>query len=409
MITYKRHTIVDGRLGWIVVDRNEAVINKYPSKDDLKDLQTEPYFMNMKNRSKKYTDDEWLNYLKIFYEKNGRIPVRTDFINSSEYPHYQNYTRRFGSWNNTLKLAGLDSDAMIKREKLEAINQNCRQFENVAGNMLGNKSIDLSGENIKEIRKDAIAGIKEKIKKNPGYLYSCNEERQEDMKRLKFSSGNDFINWMGRAGIIKSSADVNREALEKKIKNANCENIKEYQNKCARNAGFKDRNEKVREWKHKTGRCLPKEFNEDCSIHFGDFTENLMIQTFEDPIKMRHGNPGFDWICKEGYKIDNKGACLVYRECTSYFEFPIRCNNIADVFILSCWDNRDSLNPLNIFVFYKNDIVKGRKFYKFESFIITNTPKKLKELEKWEVTDRLYKLKEICNRLKEENEIQKHG
>lgn len=42
MITYKRHTIVDGKLGWIVVDENEVVINKYPSKDELEGLRTEP-------------------------------------------------------------------------------------------------------------------------------------------------------------------------------------------------------------------------------------------------------------------------------------------------------------------------------------------------------------------------------
>ena len=409
MITYKRHTIVDGKLGWIVVDGNEIVINKYPSKDELKDLQTEPYFTNMKNRGKKYTDDELLNYPKIFYEKNGRVPFQKDFSNSSEYPDYQNYTRRFGSWNNALKLAGLDLDAMIKRERLEAISRNCVQSENMTGNVLDNKSIDLSGENIKKIRKDAIEGIKEKIKKNPGYLYSCNEERQGDMKRLKFSSGNDFINWMGQVGIIKSSTDVNRGALKKSIKSANCKNIKEYQNKCAQNDGFEDRNEKIRYWKHKAGICLPKEFNEDCSVHFGDFTENLMIQTFEDPIKMPYGNPGFDWKCKNGDKIDNKGICLMCRGYSPYFAFPIRCNNIADVFILSCWDDRNSLNPLHIFAFHKNDIVRGRKFCKFELFVITNTPKKLKELEKWEVTDRLNKLKEICNVLKEENEIQTHG
>lgn len=179
MIIYKRHTIVDGKLGWIVVDRNEVVINKYPSNDELEDLQTEPYFMNMKNRCKKYTDDELLNYLKIFYEKNGRIPVRIDFLNSSEYPHYQNYTRHFGGWSNALKLAGLDLDAMIKREKLEAINQNCRQSENMAGNVLDNKSIDLSGENIKKIRKDAIAGIKEKIKKNQDiYIHAIKSDKK---------------------------------------------------------------------------------------------------------------------------------------------------------------------------------------------------------------------------------------
>lgn len=37
-----------------------------------------------------------------------------------------------------------------------------------------------------------------------------------------------------------------------------------------------------------------------------------MIQTFEGTIKMPYGNPGFDWKCKRGDKIDNKGVCLLY-------------------------------------------------------------------------------------------------
>lgn len=63
---------------------------------------------------------------------------------------------------------------------------------------------------------------------------------------------------------------------------------------------------------HETGICLPKEFNEDCPIYSGEFTENLMIQTFEDPIRMLPNNPGFDWTCKRGSKIDNKGVCLTF-------------------------------------------------------------------------------------------------
>ena len=68
---------------------------------------------------------------------------------------------------------------------------------------------------------------------------------------------------------------------------------------------------------------------------------------------------------------------------------------------MSAWDNRDSLKPLYVWAFHKDDIVRGRKFWRRDTFSITNTPEKLKELEKWEVTDRLDKLKELCNRDKD--------
>ncbi len=127
------------------------------------------------------------------------------------------------------------------------------------------------------------------------------------------------------------------------------------------------------------------------------------METFEDPIKMPNGNQGFDWICKKGEKMDHKGSCLTYFEdVTPIWVYGIGYNNIADWFILSAWDNRESLNPLHIWIFHKNDIVRGRKFWRRDSFSITNTPEKLKEFEKYEVTDRLDKLKELCNESKDQ-------
>ena len=80
----------------------------------------------------------------------------------------------------------------------------------------------------------------------------------------------------------------------------------------------------------------------------------------------------------------------------------IRYNTIADWFILSAWDDRDSLNPLYVWIFHKNDIVREKKFWKRNNLWITNTPKKLKEFKKYEVANRLYKLKELCDIHKKE-------
>ncbi len=260
----------------------------------------------------------------------------------------------------------------------------------------------MNNENIYEIRRKAILEIKEKIKKNPKYLHPCNKERQEDMKRLGFSNGNDFTHWMQQSGIMKNSTYIDRNIRNKTVENAECKTEKEYRDKLSQNAGFKDWAEQVRKCRHETGRHLPKESNIYCSLWFGDFIcENYIIKTFEDPIRMPHGNPGFDWLCKNGEKIDSKGRCLMCTENRSpCWQFSIKYNKIADWFILSAWDNRDSLNPLHVWAFHKNYIVRGKKFCEFETFRITNTPEKLKELEKYEVTNRLDKLKELCNKKK---------
>lgn len=95
-----------------------------------------------------------------------------------------------------------------------------------------------------------------------------------------------------------------------------------------------DHNEYRKEWRHNTGENLPKEFNEDCSSWFGDFTENLMIHRYPGAKKMPYGNQGFDYLWNEE-KIDNKGRCLQYQEYGSArFQFEIRYNNIANLYCL---------------------------------------------------------------------------
>ena len=126
--------------------------------------------------------------------------------------------------------------------------------------------------------------------------------------------------------------------------------------KDAMNAEFKDNAEKVREWHYETGRKFPKEFDEDDPIYFGDFTKSLMIQTFEDSVRMPLNNPGFDWKCKSGDRIDNKG------------------------------------------VFHINDKVRKRNFCEFDGVTITNDQEYLKEFEKYEFINRLEKLKELLSK-----------
>lgn len=206
---------------------------------------------------------------------------------------------------------------------------------------------------------------------------------------LEKKYGKEFADW----------ARENNGKIPKYWIEAGCKTLKEYKDKLAQYAGFKDYAERMKDWLHWTGRNLPKELNTECSSWFGEFTENLMIQTFEDPVKMHYGNPGFDWLCKNGEKIDNKGRCLQHAENQSErWIFHINHNNIADWFILSAWDNRDSLTPLHVWAFHKNDIVRGKKFWRRETFSISNTLEGLKEFEKYEITDRLDRLKKLYNK-----------
>lgn len=262
-------------------------------------------------------------------------------------------------------------------------------------------------KNIDEIRINAITEIKEKVKKNSGYLHPCSKERQKDMIRLEFTNGYEYNRWLIQTRVMQNPINIDRRVREKAFKDAGYKTEAEYRNVCAQKRGFKNDAERHREWEHETGRSLPMKENENCHAHFGEFTENLMIQTFEDPIRMPPNNPGFDWKCKNEEKIDNKGARI--KDGNTRWIFHIRYNNIADWFILSAWDNRCSLTPLYVWAFHRDDMVKYKvgggyilnKFWKRESFSIPNNPKGLKEFEKYEINRRLEKLKELCNRKKE--------
>ncbi len=60
-----------------------------------------------KRKRETYTNEELLGYLRQFYKENGRTPEINDFNNNDRYPSDVPYKKRFGSWNNAIKTAGL--------------------------------------------------------------------------------------------------------------------------------------------------------------------------------------------------------------------------------------------------------------------------------------------------------------
>ena len=93
---------IDGKKRKVIVDMYENIINRSPTKDDLKGLEELP--------SKKVlcANKEYLiGYMKRFYNENRRVPMCDDFSNNPRYPCFNTYIRIFGGWNNSIKEAGL--------------------------------------------------------------------------------------------------------------------------------------------------------------------------------------------------------------------------------------------------------------------------------------------------------------
>lgn len=146
-MVYKSYRMIEGKPRCVIVDENGKIIDKNPNKGELKYIREEKYRPRTGANNIKYSNEELLNSLKFFYQENGRVPVQRDFVNNSEYPSYVTYAKRFGSWNNALRLVGLDIDTMVKQGILETENQKGRWFEIIVRDMFENRSTDLSGYN----------------------------------------------------------------------------------------------------------------------------------------------------------------------------------------------------------------------------------------------------------------------
>lgn len=104
---YKSLRIVDGegsKPRYVIIDGSENIVNKNPNKEELKELKI---FEEEFCKGGRIPEKKLLNLLKQFYEENGRTPMGLDFDNDPKYPCCGTYQKRFGSWNNALKLAGL--------------------------------------------------------------------------------------------------------------------------------------------------------------------------------------------------------------------------------------------------------------------------------------------------------------
>lgn len=212
--------------------------------------------------------------------------------------------------------------------------------------------------------------------------------------------GREFLIWALENGIFKQSSEIEKNKNKGLYDKAGCKNSKEYQDKNAQKLGYKNHAECVRIMRWNRGEYSPMSENDECSSYFGVYiAENYISKLFEDAVVTPYGTIGYDWICKKGKKIELKSRCLQQQGKRIGWNFTgIDYNDIADYFILSGWDNRESLQPLYVWMFHSKDIIRGKEFWNRESFYITARPQYIAEFKRYELKDKLGQLKELCNR-----------
>lgn len=109
---------------------------------------------------------------------------------------------------------------------------------------------------------------------------------------------------------------------------------------------YKARASSLRQYRKEAGHSFDE--NKECSWFLGvHVAERVLSHVFKNVERMPNNNPGYDFICNRGKKIDVKSSCL--RKGCSWV-FNIQRNTIADYFLCLAFDNRKDLNPLHIWL-----------------------------------------------------------
>lgn len=92
--------------------------------------------------------------------------------------------------------------------------------------------------------------------------------------------------------------------------------------------------------------------NKQCSSFLGvHIAEEVLQNVFRNVERMAYGNPGYDFVCGEGYLIDCKSSCKrTQNGRNNLWQFNINKNMVAGYFVLLAFDNRTDINPLHIWM-----------------------------------------------------------
>lgn len=132
--------------------------------------------------------------------------------------------------------------------------------------------------------------------------------------------------------------------------------------------------------------------NPDCAIFLGVVVaERVLSKVFKNVERMRQGNPGYDFICGKGFKIDVKSSCFDKKRGS--WRFRIDRNQEANYFLCLAFDNRKDLKPQHLWLI-PSKVVNH----------LTGATISRSKLEKWaqyELTDKIDEVVACCDTLKD--------
>jgi hypothetical protein len=119
--------------------------------------------------------------------------------------------------------------------------------------------------------------------------------------------------------------------------------------------------------------------NKACSKYLGVvIAETILSHEFPGFIRMPNDNPGYDYDCPKGFRVDVKSACIsVSPYGTAKWHYAIRKNKIPHFFLFVAFDNRTDLNLLYIW------LIPGSLINTKTGIAILDTPEGLAKWSKY--------------------------
>lgn len=117
--------------------------------------------------------------------------------------------------------------------------------------------------------------------------------------------------------------------------------------------------EERRERLYRVGKSRPMSESRESSAFLGCYVaERALKDVFHNVKQMKYHNHGFDFVCGRGYKVDVKSSCICNEDdrVHSRWQFNIYKNTVADYFLCLAFDDRDSLNPLHLWLIPGEDV-----------------------------------------------------
>ena len=257
------------------------------------------------------------------------------------------------------KQAKREYDKKYYKEKKEKIKKYYKDNKEMIAEQ-GKKYREDNKEKIAEQMKKYYKENKEKIAKQGKKYREDNKEKIEKQGKKYREDNKKQINERG-----KKYREDNKEKIaerKKKYQEDNKEKIAERKKKYQEDNKEKiaDREKKYREDNKEMIAERMKKYREDkyenrmgtneaCSLFLGvHVAERVLSKVFKDVKIMPRNNPGYDFICNKGKKIDVKSSTR--RHAYGGWAFTINKNTVADFFLCIAFDDRDNLNPQHLWL-----------------------------------------------------------